>query len=117
MTTTSKLITWSARSLAVALALFLSLFALDAFNGDGSIGSKILDYTRHLAPTWICLLVVALAWKREWLGAVAFTGLAAFYAWWAWDHKDWILVISGPLLLVAGLYLLAWRMRKSTRNQ
>jgi hypothetical protein len=102
---------WVARAAAIALALFLALFAFDVWEGDAGLGSKLLAFTIHLLPTWLCLAGVLVAWRREWLGAVVFTALALAYAWWAREHPTWILVISGPLALVAALYALAWRRR------
>jgi hypothetical protein len=49
-----------------------------------------------------------LAWRREWVGAVAFTGLAAAYAYVARTHVSWIPVIGGPLLIVGVLYSVSW---------
>lgn len=103
---------WPPRVAGIAFVCFLSLFALDAFQGDAGMGEKTLDYLKHLTPAAVCALVVVLAWRREWLGAVGFLALAAFYTWMAWDHLDWVAVIAGPLVVIAVFYGLAWRARK-----
>jgi hypothetical protein len=54
-------------------------------------------------------VVVAVAWRRPWIGAAAFLLLAAAYALTVPGRLDWILVISGPLFLVGMLYL--WSAR------
>ncbi|MFY9343850.1 MAG: hypothetical protein WAT39_15275 [Planctomycetota bacterium] len=95
------------------MALFLGLFAFDAFEGDAGIGRKVVDFAIHLTPTWLCLAGVVLAWRREWLGGPYFAALAVAYAVWAWGHPSWILLISGPLVLIAALHLLAWRQRRA----
>ena len=102
---------WAARAAAIVMALFLALFAFDALEGEASLGGKLTALTLHLVPTWLCLGGVLVAWRRAWLGGVVFAALALAYAWWARAHPDWILVISGPLTLVAVLYALAWRRR------
>ena len=48
--------------------------------------------------------------RREWIGGVAFIGLAVLYAiTMARGHLDWMLVISGPLMLVGAMFLWSWR--------
>ncbi|MBK8613784.1 MAG: hypothetical protein IPN85_09870 [Flavobacteriales bacterium] len=109
----NTILRWAPRALAAAFILFISLFALDAFEGQQSFGQKALSLFMHLIPTWTCLLVVVLSWKREWLGSLLFLGLAVIYAVWAWGHLSWILAIAGPLVLLAVLYAVAWQMRKN----
>jgi len=90
-------LTWSPRVLGTLVALFLGLFALDAFAGGA--------FLVHLAPSFLVLTIVALAWHRSWVGAATFAVLAVGYAL-AVRRLDWILVISGPLLIVAAAF--AW---------
>ncbi|MCB0790336.1 MAG: hypothetical protein H6595_13760 [Flavobacteriales bacterium] len=112
MSRTVRLIRWRPRVFALSVAGFLALFALDAFEGDATAGEKLFAFFLHLAPTWILLLVAALAWRRERLGAVAFALLTLVYAVWAWPRMDWIAVIGGLLACGAVLYAVAWRMRR-----
>lgn len=107
---------WSPRILGVLVCLFLSVFALDAFTGERPFGQALPDYLIHVAPAVLLLVVVALARKREWIGGVAFTVLAAGYAWSARHRADWILTISGPLLAVGGLFWWSWIHRRSGRQ-
>ncbi len=105
------------RASAIAVALFLALFALDALEGEASLGGKFVALAIHLVPTWLCLGGMLVAWRRSWLGGAIFAALALAYAWVARAHPDWILVISGPLLLVAALYALIWRRRSLTDEE
>lgn len=93
--------------------MFLGLFAFDTLEEPGSLGEKLGALALHLFPTWLCLFGVAIAWRREWIGGVTFAALALAYAVWAHAHPDWILVVGGPLLLVAVLHLLAWNRRRA----
>ncbi len=112
-----QLLFWLPRALTILFALFLSLFALDVFDeGYGFWGTVFALFT-HLIPTWIVLLVLALSWRWEWVGAILFVALGLLYAYFAVGrgHPEWTLVISGPLFLVGGLFLLNWLCRKQLR--
>jgi hypothetical protein len=100
---------WAPRVLGLALGVFLGLFALDAFAPGKPVGRAVLDFVIHLAPSGLVLAVVALSWRWEWIGGVAFIGLAVAYALMVNFRPDWVLVISGPLFVVGLLFLWAWR--------
>jgi hypothetical protein len=107
MTTSApKLLLWSPRILGILVAVFHGVFALDAV-GEGSSALLL-----HLAPALLLLLVVALSWRWEWVGGAAFITLAVLYGVSAWAHKEWLPVISGPLLVVGLLFLWSWRRHK-----
>jgi hypothetical protein len=95
--TTDKALPWIARVFGVAVALFIGVFALDAI-GEGTIA-----FLFHLAPPILLLLAAALAWRWEWIGAAVFTGLGLAYGATA-PRWDWVLVITGPLVLAGLLY-------------
>jgi hypothetical protein len=104
---------WAPRVLTILFAAFISIFALDVFDGNKSLGQTLLALAIHLIPTALVVLVLVLAWRREWVGAVAFCGLGMLYAVWARQHPQWILVIGGPLFLVGGLFLAGWLAKKA----
>jgi hypothetical protein len=98
------------RVLGIAVALFLGIFALDAFEGGRGFVESLPGFVVHLAPSLLLLAVVAVAWHREWLGGIVFVGLAAFYAATTFEHPDWIVLIAGPVFVVGVLYFASWRM-------
>lgn len=104
---------WAPRVLAIAFTLFISLFALDAFEGQVGFREKAIALLMHLLPTFACVLTIALAWRREWVGTVLFGGLAVYYGVTAWGHPSWVLLIAGPLVLLAVLYSVAWFSRRA----
>jgi hypothetical protein len=102
---------WVARLAGLGISLFLALFALDAFDGR-PLGQALPAFAIHLGPAALCAAVVAIGWRVWWAGALGFAGLAAAYAASVYRfgpgaRLDWIAVISGPLMVVALLYLLA----------
>ena len=89
--------------LGVAVAVLLALFAFDAFDG-GPWRNALLEFGMHLIPAAVVGVVAGLGWRFPWLGAIGFGALAVAYAATVPDRLDWILVISGPLALVAILF-------------
>jgi len=73
----------------------------------------------HLIPTWIVLIVLAVSWRWEGVGAVMFVVLGLVYIRFAAGrgHLEWAMVISGPLFLVGGLFLLNWLKRKQKSQE
>jgi hypothetical protein len=107
--THSTLSLWLPRILGIVVSIFIALFALDALRPGRPLAEGIPDFAMHLVPAAILAGVVALAWRRPWIGAAAFLMLAGAYALAVPGRIDWILAISGPLFLVGILYL--WSAR------
>jgi hypothetical protein len=103
------LLLWSPRILGIAVSLFLSLFALDAFEPGRPLANALPDLLIHLAPAAAVLALVALSWHRPWLGGVAFILLALGYALTVRLRFDWMVAISGPLMTVGLLFLWSWK--------
>jgi hypothetical protein len=109
--TFGRLSLWIPRILGFGLCVFIGLFALDAFAG-GASGEAVLAFAIHLIPALALLVLVALSWRREWIGGIGFVALAAAYAASVGrGHPDWVLVISGPLFMVGLSYFWTWRHR------
>ena len=109
-TSLDQLVLWAPRILGIAVALFVGVFALDAFRPGQSFGSGLLGFAVHLIPAAVLLVTVLAAWRRPWIGAIVFVSIALFYAARVPGGRlDWILVISGPLMVVGLLFLGSWR--------
>ncbi len=108
-TTSRRLQLWGPRLLGVLVSLFIGLFALDAFSEGKPFLEALPDVVIHLIPAVLLLAVVAVSFRWEWIGAVVFIGLAVLYAaTMAKGHLDWMLLISGPLVVVGALFLWSW---------
>ncbi len=114
---TKKMLFWTPRILCILFAMFLSLFALDAFSENSSIWESILGFLIHLLPVYIVLIVLAIAWRWEWVGAVLFIGMAFFYLVSTWGRFHWsaYATISGTAALVGILFLVNWKYRAELR--
>ncbi|HUK64647.1 MAG TPA: hypothetical protein VLV15_14990 [Dongiaceae bacterium] len=105
-TMTGRILRWAPRVLAIAFAVFVSLFSLDVFQ-EGYRGSHLLmALSMHLVTTTgVVVAALLLAWWWPLLGALVFAAAGTYYASGHTRHPDWVLVISGPLLLTALLFL------------
>ena len=110
---------WAPRMLCILFALFLSLFAFDVFGEGVGLWEAILAFLIHLTPVYLVVIVLAISWKREWLGAALFAALAVLYAALTRGREHWsaYLLISGPLLLLAALFWLNWKRRAQLRTR
>jgi heme O synthase-like polyprenyltransferase len=108
---------WAPRMLGILFAAFISIFALDVVEENRGLGQMLLALAMPLIPTALVALVLVLAWRREWIGAVSFFALGLIYAIWARQHPSWILLIGGPLFLVGALFLGGWLARKAAPAQ
>jgi len=114
-----RLLFWAPRVLCVAFAAFIAVFALDVFQEGVPVGQVALALLVHLLPTLLVLLVLALSWRREWIGGALFIVLGVLYLLWARNRPffGWAaaLAIAAPLLIVGLLFLLNWRYRAQLR--
>lgn len=105
---------WSPRLLGVGFALFLGLFALDAFDGQQGFWPTLAAFALHLIPTIFLLGVVGLAWRWPWVGGVVCTSLGVLYVVMTHGRFHWsaYLLISGSLWMLGALFFLSWGMKR-----
>jgi hypothetical protein len=111
--TRHQLVLWTARILSIGMIVLLGLLAMDAFEPGKALAPALADFAIHLLPAAGVLAILVCSWHRPWIGGVAFLLLAAAYAATARSRPDWILVVSGPLLVAGGLFLWSWRTATS----
>ena len=118
-TTTRRILFWTPRILAILFAIFLSLFALDVFAESHGFWPTVGALLLHLVPALVVAAALAVAWRREWVGAVSFIGLAVFYVAWTWGRFPLItyVTVAGPLALVGLLFLFGWMSGPRPRTQ
>jgi hypothetical protein len=117
-TAVKRILLWAPRILGILFVLFTSIFALDIFGMGLGLWGTILGLFMHLLfPTIALAIVVALAWRWDWVGALGF-GL-----WGIWylattrgfDASVYILIAGIPLL-ISVLFLVSWIFRKQIRG-
>ena len=104
---------WAPRILGMLFAGLISLFALDMFSEGYGYWGTLFALAMHLIPTALIVIVLIIAWRWEWAGALGFLGLGIGYLWLAWGKGHWTayVVISGPMFLLAILFLTNWLWR------
>lgn len=116
----AKLIYWSPRVAGILIILFVSLFALDVFAEGYTLGEMLLGFLMHMLPSIFMAILLAFAWRWEWIGFVAFLAAAIFFMRFAFGGHDLdygvLLLFSGPMLVIALLFGVNWRWRKDLRS-
>jgi len=112
----NQLLFWIPRILTILFAGFISLFAMDVFQEGRGLWETIGELLIHLIPTFILIALLLMSWKWEWIVGSVFIILGLAYMIMNFDYKQWIIAISGPMLLIGILYLLDWNRRNLKSN-
>jgi hypothetical protein len=70
-----KIFYWAPRVICILSILFISLFALDAFDPDLTIWQQIGGFLIHMVPSFILLAALLIAWRWELTGGIIFITL------------------------------------------
>jgi hypothetical protein len=111
------------RILCILSILFVSIFALYAFNPENTIGEQIGDFLMHTIPSFVLTIILVLAWKWEKLGGILFTiigvGLSPFVFFhnYRMNESIWlslsiILVVTITFAVIGVLFLMSHRMKQ-----
>ncbi len=102
-----RILHWTPRVLAIGVALFLSLFALDVFGEEAGVGYITVALLMHLRPTLVLLIVIAIAWRRAFIGGLLFLmlGVVSVFLFDTYEHVFTFLTISLPVLLAGILFM------------
>lgn len=117
----NKFIYWTPRIMSIIFICFLALFSLDVISPELSFRQIAVGLFMHNIPVLILSLLLAAAWRREWIGAIAFmlggllySGVVltnVFRTGFEWYYLAWIVQISGVAFLIGILFLVGWRKK------
>jgi hypothetical protein len=124
MKTSIKILHWTPRILCILAILFISLFALDAFNPDLTIWQQIGDFLMHLLPSFALLALLIVAWKWELIGGIIFALIGLGFSPFIYSHNYkmnnslWmsisiIMMITVPFIVVGILFILSYYKKRS----
>ena len=111
------------RILGILAILFISMFALDAFQPDMTIWEQLRDFLMHLIPSFVLLAIFLLAWKRELIGGIIFLAIGLVLTPLIYIHNYnmngsvWlsigiILIITFPFILIGVLFIFDHKINK-----
>jgi hypothetical protein len=127
MTTSLKIVHWTPRVLCILAVLFVSIFALDAFDPKLTIWQQIGGFLIHLLPSFILAGLLILAWKYELVGGIIITALALgtapslFVGNYRMNHSVWmslgvVAMINLPFIITGSLFILSYFLKKKNSN-
>jgi hypothetical protein len=99
------LLFWLPRGLAILVAAFISLFALDVFDLGLGPWETFLALLMHLLPTFGLIIALVIAWRWEAIGAAVFALLALLFASRFGLDGPVVVILIGPAIVIAGLFL------------
>jgi len=114
---------WTPRGLAILIAVYLATLALDVFQGGYSFFRLLVALGIHLIPTFIVLIVLAIAWKWELVGGILFILPPLVYTIYIGFLGNFLtgLTLSSPFFLVGALFIIHHsqeaRRRRRRKNQ
>jgi hypothetical protein len=113
-----SIVQWSARIIGIVFAAFTSIFAADVFSEGYDMPHTLLALFMHLIPTFLIVIVLVVAWRREWIGGVAFLVLGIFYFFSKFGKISWqgFAIIATPLFALAILFFIGWYQRTHARQ-
>ena len=123
MKKTLALFHWLPRVLCITAILFISLFALDAFDPELSLWQQLAAFLIHLIPSFVLGVILLVAWKWEYIGGFIFTVLGLGLSPWVYmmnyqmNHSigmslGIVLMIPFPFIVVGILFVLSHFLKK-----
>jgi hypothetical protein len=106
------------RMAGVLFTLSLAVFALDVFEEGGGFWHILSGFAIHALPAVLMAALLALAWRREWIGFLAFLAVAVtFFVLFGHPPRQMgiLLVFSAPMAAIAMLFLANWVWRDALR--
>ena len=118
-----KLFHWLPRIICILAILFVSMFALDSFGPGRSIWQQLAAFFMHLIPSYVLIIFLIVAWKRELIGGILITligvGLSPFVFKlnYKMNHSvlaslGVIMMITIPFVVVGVLFIISHTMKK-----
>ncbi len=112
-----KILYWTPRVICILAILFVSLFALDAFDSNLTIWQQIGGFLIHLVPSFILLGLLLVAWKYEYVGGIILVILGLIFSFivfrmnFRMNHSFWmsigiIAAITLPFVIAGVLFMI-----------
>jgi len=127
MALNEKIVLWLPRLICIGAILFVSMFALDAFEPGIPFGQQLLNFLIHLIPTYVLLLLLWIAWKKPFWGGILFAIIGVVTSPLVYNlnynrtHSvmtslSIILMITVPFIVIGALFILSHYQMKRKGN-
>ncbi len=106
---------YTARYMLLALLSLIFIFALVSGSHLNNAGWMGIIYNSPNAIPWaIMLLILALAWRKELAGGIAFIILGIFTVYFFQTYQDIVvfIIFSFPLIAFGGFFIGSWYLRR-----
>lgn len=121
MKSLSKRWYWAPRILGICFALFLVIFSFDVFGQGQTFGQTVGAFLLHNLPSMILGLILWVAWKKEIVGAIAFSLIGTLYVaqmiynaitrGFEFYMVSNSAILAGPLFIIGALFWFNWKHR------
>ncbi len=113
--TRQRTIYWLPRALGMVYLGAISLFALDIISAPITPAETLLARAVQLLPALLFLVILGIAWQREWPGGFLFfaLGIATCIFFGAEQPQTSHLLLNSPLFLIGALFWLCALCRRS----
>ncbi|MCK4571034.1 hypothetical protein KAT84_03690 [Candidatus Bipolaricaulota bacterium] len=110
---------WMPRVLAMALAFFLAMFAMDVFLDGKGYWETSGAFVTHLVPAFCVIAILAIGWHRDGLASLGFLTLAIAYfmALAGWRHLPDSLVLALPPLGISLAFYARMRLLRGATTK
>ncbi len=100
---------WIPRVMVMLLAAFMLLFSFDVFEGDESLGMKLLGFLMHSIPSILLVICLLVSWKHPLAGGIILLVITAAMAYFFKTYRGWetLVFFSAFPLVAAILYFVA----------
>ena len=113
-----NLLHWIPRILCILAIPFLSLFALDSFQGNVPFLQKLAAFFIHLIPSYVMIILTFIAWKKELFGGILLIVISLLAGYWIGIHNyamngsvmmtiGIVVTLAGPFFLAGVLFVLS----------
>lgn len=119
MRATTIVLLWTPRVLAMALALFLAMFAMDVYFEGKDFWETSGAFVTRLLPSLCVISILAIGWRRDGLAALGFLVLAIAYfvAMSGWRNLPEALILTLPPLGVSLAFYARMRLLKGSNTK
>jgi hypothetical protein len=97
-----KFLHWAPRILGILGIIFISLFALDAFQAGIPVSKMLTGFGMHLVPSILLLIFLLIAWKFALVGGIIFI-LVSLIPFFFLSNTFWVNGMLSISFLLAGV--------------